>query len=123
MSNSDLTRIINSDEVQSKCRSQKKQGARGQHKKNPLKNFGAMVKLNPYALALRRSELLTSERRVARKAAAKDGKRTMEDAKKVASRKTHGNQKRTNLAKIHHGSTAKAAKTVVVGFQSQLKIQ
>lgn len=37
-------------------------------KKNPLKNLGVKVRLNPYTLSLRRSELLAQERRVAKKA-------------------------------------------------------
>jgi len=54
MTNSDLPRIINSDEVQAKVRPAKVSttvgGARKRIKKNPLKNLGTMVKLNPYAL-------------------------------------------------------------------------
>jgi large subunit ribosomal protein L4e len=63
MINSDITRIINSDEVQSIVRPAIMGSKRAVQNKNPLKNFGVMVKLNPYALALRRSELLAAERR------------------------------------------------------------
>jgi len=49
MSNSDLNRIINSDEIQSIVRAPKDGGKRAPLKKNPLKNIGAMLKLNPYA--------------------------------------------------------------------------
>ena len=56
MANSDLSRIINSDEIQSQLRAQKKQALHGIRKKNPLKNLGAMIKLNPYAAAARRAE-------------------------------------------------------------------
>jgi len=62
MLNSDITRIINSDEVQSKVRPAVKEIHRFTQKKNPLKNLGVMVRLNPYAQALRRAELLTQER-------------------------------------------------------------
>merc|ERR1711874_967622 len=51
MTNSDLTRIINSDEIQSKLRPAVKTVKRHYRKKNPLKNLGAKVILNPYALA------------------------------------------------------------------------
>jgi len=61
MTNTDLVRIINSDEVQSKLRPMKKQTRTYRHKKNPLKNLGTMVKLNPYALTMRRQELLQQE--------------------------------------------------------------
>ncbi|MCO5594782.1 hypothetical protein L7F22_048815 [Adiantum nelumboides] len=49
MANSDLSRIINSDEIQSVVCPTKKEVKRRVLKKNPLKNFGSLVKLNPYA--------------------------------------------------------------------------
>lgn len=59
MTNSDLARLINSDELQSVVNPPKAPtGNRKVLKKNPLKNFGAMVKLNPYAKAVKRTELL-----------------------------------------------------------------
>merc|ERR1712167_339326 len=64
MANADLARVINSDEVQSKVNPAKEQKLqRVVHKKNPLKNLGSMIKLNPYAKTLRRMELLASEAR------------------------------------------------------------
>ena len=63
MTQSDIARIINSDEIQSRVRAPVYPTVRRVQKKNPLKNFGALVKLNPYALTLRRTELLTQERR------------------------------------------------------------
>jgi len=67
MANSDITRIINSDEVQSKVRPAETTVTRKRIKKNPLKNLGVRVRLNPYALSARRSELLAQERRAALK--------------------------------------------------------
>jgi len=67
MTNTDLTRLINSDEVQSKVRPANTKIIRKRLKKNPLKNLGAMVRLNPYALSLRRSENLALQRRAAKK--------------------------------------------------------
>jgi large subunit ribosomal protein L4e len=76
MTNSDLTRLINSDEVQSKVRAPKAGAKKGSRlKKNPLKNLGVKVRLNPYAICLRRSELLAQERRAAGKAAQIKAKR------------------------------------------------
>lgn len=52
MTNSDLNRIINSDEIQSHKglkAPNKSANARAPLKKNALKNLGAMLKLNPYA--------------------------------------------------------------------------
>jgi large subunit ribosomal protein L4e len=65
--NGDLARVINSDEVQSALRAPKKSSRRAALKKNPLKNLGVMVKLNPYALTHRRAELRAAEARAAKK--------------------------------------------------------
>jgi len=61
MSNADLARIINSDEVQSAIRPAKLVPFVAR-KKNPLKNLGALVKLNPYALTQRRRAILSSQK-------------------------------------------------------------
>jgi len=58
LSNADLQRIINSAEVQSVLRAKKPLRRFNTLKKNPLRNFGALVKLNPYALTQRRRALL-----------------------------------------------------------------
>merc|ERR1712232_1239651 len=60
MTNSDLTSIINSDEIQSVLRPKQTSSEFRAFKKNPLKNFGFMVKLNPYAIPQRRAEVLRS---------------------------------------------------------------
>merc|ERR1712063_173018 len=60
MSNSDLTAIINSDEIQSVLRPKQTTHVFRARKKNPLNNFGFMVKLNPYAIPARRAEILRS---------------------------------------------------------------
>jgi len=100
MTNTDVTRLINSDEVQSRVRPANKVVTRAQRKKNPLKNFGVRVKLNPYALAARRSELLAQEKRAVRKAAALEAARkklpAAVDKKTVANRKAHANRKKQN---------------------------
>lgn len=56
MSNSDLPRVINSAEVQAKARPAKTVTKFHRVKKNPLKNLGVMIKLNPYAKYLKRSK-------------------------------------------------------------------
>lgn len=64
MTNADVTRLINSDEVQSVVNAPKDASAKHYAlKKNPLKNLGAMVKLNPHAASVRRNAILLSERR------------------------------------------------------------
>jgi large subunit ribosomal protein L4e len=54
MTNPDLGRIINSDEIQSVLNPAKSGTARTSRKRNPLKNRGILLKLNPYALEERR---------------------------------------------------------------------
>jgi len=82
ISNSDVTRLINSDEVQTHVRAPIKTLKRRVQHKNPLKNFGARVKLNPYALTLRRTEILASERRASKKQAVLDSKRNRKSDKR-----------------------------------------
>lgn len=91
MTNTDITRIINSDEIQSKVQARTTVKILARQKKNPLKNLGALVRLNPYALTARRAELLRQERRAKGRADALSNKRN----------KKHGNQKFANFARIN----------------------
>lgn len=75
MNNANLGRLINSDEIQSVVRAGKYSSFRRHHKKNPLKNLGAMVKLNPYTLVARRAELRAEALRKEKKAKASAVKR------------------------------------------------
>jgi large subunit ribosomal protein L4e len=85
MSNPDLSRIINSDEIQSRLRPVIKQRTFHIRKKNPLKNFGALVKLNPYALAQRRRQLRSELARKEKKQEVIQKKRK-EERKKASTR-------------------------------------
>lgn len=76
MGNPDLGRIINSDEVQSVVRPTKVDTKRRALKKNPLKNLGALLKLNPYAKTARRMELLSQERQAKAKVEKLQSKRS-----------------------------------------------
>ncbi|KAI9910459.1 hypothetical protein PsorP6_011194 [Peronosclerospora sorghi] len=69
MNNANLGRLINSDEIQSVVRAGKYQKHRRFQKKNPLRNLGAMVKLNPYTLVARRAELRAEALRAEKKKA------------------------------------------------------
>ncbi|XP_058110086.1 large ribosomal subunit protein uL4-like [Magnolia sinica] len=75
MVNADLSRIINSDEVQSVVRPIKKDIKRPPLKKNPLKNLNVLLKLNPYAKTARRMSLLAEAQRVKAKKEKLDKKR------------------------------------------------
>ncbi|KZP03423.1 hypothetical protein FIBSPDRAFT_807825, partial [Athelia psychrophila] len=62
--NPDVTRLINSTEIQSVLRpaGQKVQKRPWSQKKNPLRNSSVLFRLNPYAKTLRRQEILKQER-------------------------------------------------------------
>jgi len=64
ISNPDVTRLINSTEIQSVVRpaNQKLTKRPWTQKKNPLVNKAILFRLNPYAKTLRRQELLKQER-------------------------------------------------------------
>jgi len=102
MANSDLSRIINSEEIQTKLNAKKQGTPRYRHKKNPLTNFGVRVKLNPYALHARRAELLRSERAQAIAA----GNKVARDAKLaerrnlVKSNKAHRKTQKANYERL-----------------------
>merc|ERR1711997_882769 len=85
MANSDLNRIINSDEVQSVVLPPKEGKSVKTLKKNPLKNLGAMLKLNPYAQTARRMALMAEAKTKAAKAeklvSARKGLKASKDAK------------------------------------------
>lgn len=91
--NSDINRIINSDEIQSVTRPKQTRRRKSTIKKNPLKNFGVMVRLNPYAQTVRRAELLNQEARTKAKAELVNKKRniaTPEETKGKKAKKAVG---------------------------------
>jgi large subunit ribosomal protein L4e len=68
MANSDIARIINSDEVQSVCRPAKTGLPAKRVKVNPLKNKAVMEQLNPFVTMMRAKEQKQQEERKASKA-------------------------------------------------------
>merc|ERR1712010_216639 len=71
MTNSDLPRIINSDEVQARVTPAKTQTKFKRIKKNPLKNLGVMVKLNPFARKQKRQGPESGKKAIKRTSAQK----------------------------------------------------
>lgn len=67
MTNPDLTRIVSSDEVQSHLRRAIRKPPRQLRKKNPLKNRGVMIRLNPYEKTRIRNQLLQEKARAQKK--------------------------------------------------------
>merc|ERR1712032_634332 len=82
MSNADLARIINSDEVQSVLNPSKAGQTIYLKKRNPLKNIEALEKLNPYAAAARKAEVRCCVERLSKKKNLLAKKREMRKEKK-----------------------------------------
>lgn len=82
MTNADVARIINSDEVQSVVNPAKPGQKDYLKKANPLRNIDALEKLDAYAAAKRRSEAKASEARAAKKAEILAEKRKIRKDKK-----------------------------------------
>jgi len=67
LTNPDLGRVINSDEIQTIVRPVIRQPVFHVRKKNPLKNLGFLIKLNPYAKTQRRRQILVEKARATKK--------------------------------------------------------
>jgi len=70
MANTDLARLIRSDEIQAVVRAPNKVVKRRVVKHNPLKNTRALLQLNPFAAVEKKNAILKQEQRVRAKAAA-----------------------------------------------------
>jgi len=97
LTNSDVTRIINSDEIQTQLRPAVTQFKRARRKKNPLKNLGVKVKLNPYALQIRRAELNSQ---AASKKARNDKIAAARKVLQKKANKVHSKAKKANFASL-----------------------
>lgn len=75
MANSDLTRIINSDEIQSVLRAKQQPSRHASVRKNALNNNQVMAKLNPYAITIKRQEANAARNRKANRTQKLDEKR------------------------------------------------
>lgn len=82
MTNADVARIINSDEIQSVVNPAKPGQKDYAPKANPLRNIEALEKLDPYAAAKRRTEAKAAEARASKKAELLAEKRKVQKSKK-----------------------------------------
>ena len=73
ISNPDVTRLINSDEIQTVLRAAGPKIAKRPftQKKNPLRNPAKLASLNPYAASVKRAAIKVQEKRTKRTGAAK----------------------------------------------------
>ncbi|XP_076678124.1 ribosomal protein L4 isoform X1 [Andrena cerasifolii] len=63
MANTDLSRLLKSDEIRKVLRAPRHRVVRSVKKLNPLTNTRAMLRLNPYAAVLKRAAILTAKKR------------------------------------------------------------
>merc|ERR1712136_196318 len=84
MTNTDLTKLLQSQEIQAAIRPKKQGSTKSTVKRNPLKNASEMIKLNPFAVVQKRLTLNNEEANAKAKDEAKSDKRKAEG----------GNQKR-----------------------------
>nr|XP_026500959.1 60S ribosomal protein L4 [Vanessa tameamea] len=68
MANTDLSRLLKSDEIRKVLRAPNKRVVRASRKLNPLTNSRAMLRLNPYAAVLKRKAVLDQQRKNNQKA-------------------------------------------------------
>jgi len=108
MSNTDLNRLLKSDEIQAALRAPIKEKKRRILKKNPLKNLRVMGRLNPYDKVVRKAAQEIEARRKKARSGAVDAKRPAAAkgkvakkpaAKKPASKKTPKKAAKKNAAK------------------------
>ena len=81
MSNTDLTRLLKSEEIRKVIRDPRKKVFRRVRRLNPLSNVRQLIKLNPYAEVLRRRAALAAEKRNVAKALLKAKKNNVQLAK------------------------------------------
>eukprot|EP00088_Acartia_fossae_P064792 TRINITY_DN797_c0_g1_i5.p1 TRINITY_DN797_c0_g1~~TRINITY_DN797_c0_g1_i5.p1 ORF type:complete len:384 (+),score=118.94 TRINITY_DN797_c0_g1_i5:127-1278(+) len=75
MANTDLSKLLKSEEIRKVLRAPNRKIVKAKKTKaNPLKNIRALLKLNPYAAVTKKQAALTQEKRVRDKAAKKTGK-------------------------------------------------
>jgi len=68
MGNTDLTRLLKSEEIQKVLKPAQKKVVRRVRRLNPLRNTKAMLRLNPYAAVLKRNAILTVQKRIKKRA-------------------------------------------------------
>ncbi|XP_075152189.1 ribosomal protein L4 [Haematobia irritans] len=81
MANTDLSRLLKSEEIRKVLRDPRKKIFRRVRRLNPLSNVRQLIKLNPYAEVLRRRAALAAEQRTVAKTLAKAKKNNVELAK------------------------------------------
>lgn len=113
MANTDLSRLLKSDEIRKVLRDPKKKIFRRVRRLNPLSNTRALIKLNPYAEVVKRRALLAAEKRKVQRALENAKRRKIELPKKhfaVRANKIEENRKKQLLKSLAERKKKAAAK-------------
>jgi len=95
VSNSDLTKLFQSEEIQAALRSKKEGSTKTTFKRNPLKNANAMARLNPFAIAQKRASFIAeAKNKSAKDEAKKSGAKKPKVAKRKATAAKGGRKKK-----------------------------
>lgn len=62
VTNSDLTKLMHSEEIQNALRAKRRGSIRNGFKRNPLRNANEMAKLNPFAVASKRAAMVLGDK-------------------------------------------------------------
>ncbi len=62
MANTDLSKLLKSEEIRKVLRAPNRKVTKAVRKTNPLKNIRAMIKLNPYAAVMKKNAELVAEK-------------------------------------------------------------
>lgn len=113
MANTDLSRLLKSEEIRKVLRDPHKKVVRRVRRLNPLSNVRQLIKLNPYAEVLRRRAALAAEKRTIAKILAKAKAKNVELAKShfaVVATKAVENRKKQLLKTVELRKKKLAAK-------------
>lgn len=108
MANTDLSRLLKSEEILKVLRDRRKRVLRRVGHLNPLTNVRQLIKFNPYAEVLRRRAALAAEQRTVAKALAKAKKNNVELAK-------------NHFASVASNTAANRAKMLKNAFEARKK--
>jgi large subunit ribosomal protein L4e len=107
MSNSDLGRLLKSEEIQNAIRQPKRDRERRVLKKNPLKNHAVRVRLNPYSDVTRRNTILQSKLNAYKRQAAIAKRRGLDAPQDPRPQKKVKSQAKTGTKKAAAGKKGK----------------
>jgi large subunit ribosomal protein L4e len=102
LTNPDIARIINSNEVQTVVRAARHNTAHHEHKSNPFKNRAVLETLNPHSAVVRKAQAEAQENNKKKREAAIKEKRGFYKSLSKEQKVEHKNRKKTSKAWLHN---------------------